>query len=353
MDKETRKQERKLNKEFRKQYGMFRHPLMAGIFDFFEEDRARPNGRTPFNDEIKVVKDVVYKTVNGQNLVLDIYLPSKEIGAKHPVVFDIPGGGWMIHNRNRRDGYARLYATMGAVVFVIDHRLSPEIFFPEHLVDIVDALNFVETVADKYNLDLEKVTVTGDSSGGHLGACLGVASVNEEYRQKLGLPEMKVRPARNIFISGAFSFEVMYRIPCTHLLMVRYFCGKKSRKAFRNWELYKESIPYNYIDSNYPITYNNGGGLDALCLGEAKRMSKVLDEAGVRNDYCVGKNVLNNAHCYVLRIPFAPARRDMLKIMTWYRDEMCSLGTDLSAGYGRVKTFLENYKAALKGKVQC
>ena len=43
----------------------------------------------------------------------------------------------------------------------------------------------------------------------------------------------------------------------------------------------------------------------------------------------------------------------MLKIMTWYRDEMLSLGIDLTEGHRRVKTFLDNYKKALKGKVKC
>lgn len=353
MDKETRQRERQLNKEFRAQYGMFRHPLMADVFDLFEGSRAVANGRTPFNDEVKVIKDVVYKTVGGEDLVLDIYLPTTEVDGKRPVVFDIPGGGWMIHNRHRRDGYARLYATMGAVVFVIEHRVSPQVFFPDHLIDVVDALNYLDTVKDEYNLGLDKVTVTGDSSGGHLGSLLGVASINEEYRQKLGLPELKVKPARQIFISGAFSFEVMYRIPFTHLLMVRYYCGKNSRKAFRQWEFYKESDPYNYFTPDYPVTYNNGGALDFICAGEAKRMAKKLTKAGVRNDYYVCKNPLNNSHCYVLRIPYAPARRDMLKIMTWYRDEMMMLGTDMSAGYDRVHTFLTNYHKALRGKIKC
>ena len=50
-DKRTLKKESKrLEKDIRKDYGMFRLPMMADIFDFFEEARAVPNGRTPFND---------------------------------------------------------------------------------------------------------------------------------------------------------------------------------------------------------------------------------------------------------------------------------------------------------------
>ncbi|MCQ2603225.1 MAG: hypothetical protein MJ193_04785, partial [Clostridia bacterium] len=99
--------------EFKKKYGMFKYPLMADIFDIAEEDRSLPNSKTAFNAEIKFIKDVEYKEINGEKLVMDIYLPSKPVAEKNPVVLDIPGGGWVIHNRYRRDGYARLLAAMG------------------------------------------------------------------------------------------------------------------------------------------------------------------------------------------------------------------------------------------------
>lgn len=349
-DKTVKEKMKKDKAEFRAKYGMSLYPFMADVFDFAEEDRAEPNSRTPFSAEIKVVKDVVYKTVDGEDLVMDLYFPAIKRD-KYPVVMDIPGGGWVIHNRPRRDGYARLYATMGAVVAVIDHRLCPKVFFPDNLHDCIDAYNFLCDNADKYNLDINDITVTGDSSGGHLTACLGCAASSKEYVEKLGLPELKSKPVNLIFISGAFSFEIMYRIPLTHTLMVRYFSGKESRKAFRNWEYYKESMPYNYLNPDYPESYNNGGMTDPLCLGEAKRMSKLLDKAGVKNEYRVGKNLFNSSHCYVLRLPFAPARRDMLALCKWFADKHAERGVDLSEGFAKVEAFLTDYKNSVRKEI--
>ncbi|MBO4694900.1 MAG: alpha/beta hydrolase [Clostridia bacterium] len=330
-----------------------RDPLMAHIFDVVEESRARPNGKSPFVDEIKVIKDVPYKTVNGETLVLDIYLPSRPVAEKSPAILDIPGGGWMIHNRNRRDGYARLYAVMGAVVFVIDHRLSPKIVFPENLEDCIDAFNFIVDNAEKYNVNKDLITVTGDSSGGHLTACLSCAATDEIYRLKLNLPELKAKPKYNIFISGAFSTEIMYRIPCTNLLMVRYINRKSTRKKSREWDYYKELTPYNYLNKDFPESYNNGGVGDLLCLGEAKRMAGKLDAVGVKNEFNVGKVWWNSGHCYVLRTPFKPAREDTKKYLKWYMERMKDNGLDMSANYARIEKFLDNYKAALKGDIEC
>lgn len=353
-DKRTLKKESKrLEKDFRKDFGMFRRPIMADIFDFFEEARAVPNGRTPFNDEIKIEKDIVYKTIDGKQLLMDIYYPSHPIEGKAPCVMDIPGGGWMIHNRLRRDGYARCFAAMGAVVAVIDHRLCPEVFFPKDLEDCVDAYNFLCDNADRFGIDKDNITVTGDSSGGHLAACFGIAATDEEYAKSLAISTPSTKPSGLIFVSGAFSFEVMYRIPLTNTLIVRYVSGQKSRKAFRKWEFYKQTNPYEYLNANLPPCYNSGGMTDFLCLGEAKRMGEALSKAGVKNEYTVGKNLFRSDHCYVLRFPFAPARKDALKLYDWYFRTQKDRGVDLSDGFERVKKFMTQYKKALKGEIEC
>lgn len=353
-DKRTLKKESKrLEKDFRKDFGMFRRPIMADIFDFFEEARAVPNGRTPFNDEIKIEKDIVYKTIDGKQLLMDIYYPSHPIEGKAPCVMDIPGGGWMIHNRLRRDGYARCFAAMGAVVAVIDHRLCPEVFFPKDLEDCVDAYNFLGDNADRFGIDKDNITVTGDSSGGHLAACFGIAATDEEYAKSLAISTPSTKPSGLIFVSGAFSFEVMYRIPLTNTLIVRYVSGQKSRKAFRKWEFYKQTNPYEYLNANLPPCYNSGGMTDFLCLGEAKRMGEALSKAGVKNEYTVGKNLFRSDHCYVLRFPFAPARKDALKLYDWYFRTQKDRGVDLSGGFERVKKFMTQYKKALKGEIEC
>ena len=353
-DKKALKSKSKaLEKAFRKDYGMLRRPIMADIFDFFEEDRAEPNGRTPFNKEIKIEKDVVYKTAQGKELVMDINYPSHPVAEKSPCVMDIPGGGWMIHNRLRRDGYARCFAAMGAVVAVIDHRLCPEVFFPKDLEDCIDAYNFLCDNKERFGIDENNITVTGDSSGGHLAACIGCAATSDEYVKTLGIPTTKTKPAGLIIVSGAFSFEVMYRIPLTNTLIVRYVSGKKSRKAFRNWEFYKQSDPYNYLNAEFPPCYNSGGMTDFLCLGEAKRMGEALSKAGVKNEYTVGKNLFRSDHCYVLRFPYAPARKDALALYNWYFRLEKDLGIDMSEGYKRVETFMTQYKKSLSGEIKC
>ena len=246
---------REERRAFRKEHKLPKYPIMADIFDLAEESRAEPNSRTPFDAEIRVQKDVVYKTIDGEDLVMDLYFPAdwKEED-RRPVVMDIPGGGWMIHNRPRRDGYARCFAAMGAVVAVIDHRLCPMVHFPDNLCDCIDAYNYLVDNADRYGVDPNNIVITGDSSGGHLSAYVGAASSNPDYVAKLGVPSLKTKPVGLILISGAFNFERMYHIPFTNTLIVRYVSGQHSRKAFRRWEFYREANPQNYINADYLLS---------------------------------------------------------------------------------------------------
>jgi len=332
-------------KAFKKQYHMPRFAFMGKVFELFEEPVAEANSRSPYQKDIKVIKDIVYKTVDGEDLYMDLYFPFVEPkNGKYPVVMDIPGGGWVIHNRYRRDGYARGYATIGAVVAVIDHRLGPKVFFPENLKDCIDAYNYLVDNAEKYNLDVNNMTVTGDSSGGHLTACLGCASSSIDYVKKLNLPELKSKPVNCIMVSGAFSMEVMHRIPLTHTFMIRYATGTLTRSAFKKWEFYKEIDPYNYLNPDFPESYNNGGNIDVMCFGEAKRMSEKMTNAGIKNEYLVGKGF----HCYVLNFPQKVSRQDIYQLYSWYVKKNAERGIDLSEGWAKMDYYLKNYEKALQ-----
>ncbi len=351
MDKQEKVALKAKKKAFFKEHKMFYRPLMADIFDAVEESRGEPNSRTPF-DDIKVIEDVPYKTVDGRELCLDVYIPSRPVAGA--AVLDIPGGGWMIHNRKRRGGYAKCFAALGATVFVIDHRLCPsECFYPDNLADCVDAYNFIVAHAEEYGVDPANIAVTGDSSGGHLSAELAVAATSEDFLQDMPVGKPLTTPAAMIFVSGFFSFKVMYRIPFTHTLIARYVSDKRTRSAFKKWEYADKIEPYDYIGENFPPTYNSGGGFDMLCAGEAKRMGQKLSALGVENAYYVGKNILNGGHCYLLRFPKKPARRDALRLYEWYADRLSLLGKDgdaLEANRLRVREFFTRYKEVLKGE---
>lgn len=95
-----------------------------------------------------------------------------------PAIVWIHGGGWNSADPSSfGDGYD-FYLSKGAVCFGIDYRLIPDeaidsecIYIKRCLRDCVDSIGYIRKNADKFGIDPQKITVIGESAGGHLALC--------------------------------------------------------------------------------------------------------------------------------------------------------------------------------------
>jgi acetyl esterase/lipase len=123
---------------------------------------------------VKVERDLVFASVGGKNLRLDLYRPDNSSG-NVPVVVLIYGGAWMMRNQWMETPKAMWLATHGYAAAVIDYRLSSEALFPAQIHDCKAAVRWLRANAAKYGLDAAHIGAWGESSGGHLASLLGVA----------------------------------------------------------------------------------------------------------------------------------------------------------------------------------
>lgn len=89
-----------------------------------------------------------------------------------PVVLHAHGGGWVMGSVDTHDGLCRhLAAASGWAVLSVDYRLAPEDPYPAAVDDMARALTWLRGPgAARHGLDPARITVAGDSSGGHLAA---------------------------------------------------------------------------------------------------------------------------------------------------------------------------------------
>jgi acetyl esterase/lipase len=91
-----------------------------------------------------------------------------------PVVVWIHGGAWRVGSKEG-GGPARPLVTKGYAVASINYRLSQHAVFPAQIEDCKAAIRWLRANAKKYNLDPDRIGVTGSSAGGHLVAMLGTS----------------------------------------------------------------------------------------------------------------------------------------------------------------------------------
>jgi acetyl esterase/lipase len=136
--------------------------LLAGLDEEDEEDRMNLHNRATVDIVLPVPLDSLMKT-------LEYTQHSKRLRRKRfPIVIDVTGAVWIIGSHLWSTMMARVLAQRGYVVFCPDYRNFPQTTMEGMTLDVSDAIAWVLNNAERYNGDLNNVTLIGQSAGAHL-----------------------------------------------------------------------------------------------------------------------------------------------------------------------------------------
>ena len=131
----------------------------------------------------KVIEDIVFATVDGNALKLDLYLPAAN---KAPLVVYVHGGVWRAGNKSSGADFATRLAQAGFAVASLDFRQSTEAPFPANLHDIKAGIRYLRANASQYGYSPDRIAITGESSGAHLAVLAGVTNGHVELEGRVG-----------------------------------------------------------------------------------------------------------------------------------------------------------------------
>lgn len=171
-----------------------------------------PSGATP----TPKMKSLVYGTVSGAALTMDIYEPKKsnKIG-----IIVIPGTAYgyaylseynqssitenFAHDDEYFGKYAKLLVDKGYTLFVINHRLSPRFNYIDIIGDCQRAVRYIRFHASTFGIDPQRLGALGFSSGGTLCAMLGVTD-REGAPSNSGLDAVSSKVQSVVALAGRF-----------------------------------------------------------------------------------------------------------------------------------------------------
>ncbi len=214
------------------------------------------------SDEPAVKRDIVFKSVSGENLKLDVYQPRRS-GLK-PAVIVVHGGGW-----NRRFGdmtyICRHLAANGYVVFNTTYRMAPAHLYPKAVDDVRDAMIWIKEHAADYEVDTKRIGGWGYSAGSNLVLLAGLD------------------PSRELkaLVAGGTPADLT---AWPESPLVTTFIGAKMKEKPDVW---KEASPVNHVDAKSPPLFLYHGETDELVEPEQMRRMKVALDA---------KNVLSETY---------------------------------------------------------
>jgi acetyl esterase/lipase len=127
------------------------------------------------------IKDIVYATVDGKQLGLDLHMPA---AVRSPALLVwVHGGAWSVGTKAQ---YPKEWVAKGFAVASVDFRQSTEARFPANVHDIKAAIRFLRAKAADYGYRADRLAIAGASSGGHLAALVGVTNGHTKLEGSVG-----------------------------------------------------------------------------------------------------------------------------------------------------------------------
>ncbi|KAG8136054.1 putative Arylacetamide deacetylase protein [Naja naja] len=126
----------------------------------------------PTSDEKVIVTDTDFSHVP-----VRLYIPIKKSDVLKRAVIFIHGGGWCIGSATMKS-YDLLSKwtseRLSAVVVSVNYRLAPKYRFPVAFEDVYSVAKYFlqSSILEKYNVDLSRIGIAGDSAGGNLAAAV-------------------------------------------------------------------------------------------------------------------------------------------------------------------------------------
>ena len=266
-------------------------------------------GHAPQNakrfEGITCIKDIAYGTETLQKGDLYFKNDINKSGEKKPIVLYIHGGGFIKGDKKHRVTVSEYYANEDCFVFSINYRLPPEVDIFGQISDCVSALNYIKTLAENYNIDLDNIFITGDSSGSCQTTFLAAIKFDEELRKKLNCPEVEVNIKGLMLMSGIYDVEALVKhiklfgvIPQT-AGMILNFKLKNDLSNLKEYEFYDYMSPSKFVNSNWCPVFISWAEDDVFCKGQGEAMTEALKKNIENVSTYSAKGILNN-HCYHL-----------------------------------------------------
>jgi acetyl esterase/lipase len=230
-------------------------------------------------DAARHITDLVYATVDGKSLGLDLHLPAS---VRHPplVVF-VHGGAWTTGSKTQ---YPVFLMERGFAVASLDFRSSNDAPFPADVLDIKAGIRYLRAKADLYGYRTDRIAIVGASSGGHLAELVGVTNGEPQLEGSEGdFPKQSSSVQAIVSYFGASDLTTILAQSTPLGLAVREPALKRLLGAPPDQvpELAKLASPIFHVDhDDPPILLLHGDQDRQMPLNQVYEMQWAYEQAG-------------------------------------------------------------------------
>jgi acetyl esterase/lipase len=230
-------------------------------------------------NEYQVAANITYLTMSNYEAKLDVY-SRRGVTTPQPTVVYFHGGFWAAGSKEGSLMSLLPWMEMGWTVVNVEYRLARVAPAPAAVEDCLCALRYVAAQARTYNIDVNRLVVTGESAGGHLtltSAMIPESAGLDRSCATIGTGMPKVAAAINWF--GITDVADVIDGPHRANLAVTWLGSLPNRD-----EIAKRVSPLTYVRAGLPPILTIHGDQDPLVpYDHAVRLHAALTKAAVPN----------------------------------------------------------------------
>ena len=219
---------------------------------------------------------------------LDVYLAKSD--KPLPVMVHIHGGGWRGGSKNTvpnwltdgvRDGWCSVVS--------IEYRFTDVAPHPAQVNDCLRAIQFVRHNASKWNVDPQRIGVTGGSAGGHLTLWVALHDDAVDAASSDPVKKLSSRVACAVSFAGPTDWSLLSELEHKHPAyrqLLGYEPGTPADKMDSKAKIDVSPISFASADDP-PVMQVHGDKDDIVPIEHAQNMNQRLKKLGVQSELVI------------------------------------------------------------------
>jgi acetyl esterase/lipase len=228
-------------------------------------------------NDYQIFPNLTYLVASNYDAKLDIYV-RRGVTSPQPTVIYMHGGFWVAGTKEGSLMSLMPWLEMGWNVVNVEYRLGRVALAPAAVEDCMCALRYLNAQAKTYNVDTNRLVVTGESAGGHLALTTGIIPESAGLdRECAGAPLPKVAAIINWF--GITDVADVIDGPNRRNAAAQWLGSLPNRD-----EIARRVSPLTYIRAGLPPVMTIHGDADpTVPYQQAVRLHEALAKVGVPN----------------------------------------------------------------------
>lgn len=263
--------------------------MVEGEVNSFKPKEA--SAKTVLTDGTLLINDVQYGK-EYPNSFLDIYIPEGKKDPTRPTILFVHGGGFSWGDKTvgkpkedeESPHYLRTLAKNGFNVVSINYALTPEYDYPVPLIQLDQAVKFLQEDGKEYGLADEGVIFMGQSAGGQVIGQYVNIQTNPIYAKQLNMkPTLELNKIKGVVFNSALLDG--NQMDQTNDGLKNYLFNAMGRLYFETDDLMKEpsvdkSNVIQHMNSDFPPTFITDGNSGTF-TEQAKDLDRRMDELDI------------------------------------------------------------------------